>query len=164
MKSQLTLTFTANPSMISQLAYIYADKNTTTTISNAIVKVVATLSQVNPQTITINVSQLGYRTLGNTGMRPIMQDGTINAAGDYVLVMENLEEAAMNLTPSAAQGTEGITNMQWGYNKTAIQTAALGTQTYFMRNGYENTLLSIYNNRCIYIWLVSCCARSLCRL
>lgn len=131
--------------MASQMVYLYADENTTTTKRNAVVQIVSTAALTNSQTITIPISQWGYQTMGNAGFRSFTTTGALNAADDYILVVENIEEATLNLTPGATAGTEALTNMQWGFNLTVAEPTTNASEFYY-RNGYEGTLWLVYTN------------------
>lgn len=131
--------------MASQMVYLYADENTTTTKRNAVVQIVSTAALTNSQTITIPISQWGYQTMGNVGFRSFTTTGALNAADDYILAVENIEEATLNLTPGAAAGTEALTNMQWGFNLTIAEPTTNASEFYY-RNGYESTLWLVYTN------------------
>lgn len=148
MVSSLTLTYpTTTPEVLaSQMIYLYADENLTTTARSSTIKVTSTATLTQSQTVTINVTQKGYQTMGNVGFRALNNNGTVNTADDYILAVENTEEVALNLTPGAVAGTEAVTSMQWGYNLTITEPTASGSNDYYYRNGYTNTLLLVYGN------------------
>lgn len=148
MVNSLTLTFptTTPATMTSQMAYLYADENTSTSPRTAYLVVQSIEGLTNSQEITIQVSQKGYQTMGNVGFRSFTTSGAINPADDYIMVVENIEEATLNLTPGAVAGTEATTNMQWGFNLTVAEPTASAVSDYYYRNGYPNTLWLVMSN------------------
>lgn len=148
MSDTITVFFPINTpqSMISKMVYLYADENLTTSSRSAIIKVTSTENLGNSQTITIPATQRGYQTMGNVGFRTFSTTGAVNTASDYILVVEHVEEAALNLTPGAPAGTEATTTMQWGYNLTVAQPTANAVSDYYYRDGFLNTLWLVYHN------------------
>lgn len=140
------LTFTNQAAMSSQMVYLYADENLTTSSRTAYVKVLGTAALAGSQPITIKITQNGYQTMGNAGFRSFNTNGTVNTADDYILVVEKIEETTLNLTPGAAAGTEAITSMQWGFNQTVAEPTANATSDYYYRNGFQSTLWLVYQN------------------
>lgn len=139
------LTFTDQAAMSSQMVYLYAQENLTTSSRTAYVKVTGTAALPGSQPIIIKITQNGYQTMGNAGFRSFNTNGTLNAADDYILVVEKIEEAALNLTSGAAAGTEAITSMQWGFNLTVAEPTANAANDYYYRNGCErNQLVSSF--------------------
>lgn len=155
MVSSMLLTFpTTTPAvMASQMVYLYADENTAagtnTGKRSALLTVVSNEGLGNSQTVTITISQYGYQTMGpSAGFRTVTTTGALNTGtnSDYTLIVENIEEAALNLTPGAAAGTEATTNMQWGFNQMIAQPAAGASVDYYYRNGYESTLGLVFSS------------------
>lgn len=148
MVNTLTLTFPDNsPAAItSQMVYLYADENLTTSSRSAIVSINSIEGLTNSQIITIPVTQKGYQTMGNVGFRSYSTTGAVNTNDDYILVVENIEETSLNLTPGAVAGSEALTNMQWGYNLTVSEPTANAVSDYYYRNGYPGTLWLVYGN------------------
>lgn len=155
MVSSMELIFptTTPAAMASKMVYLYADENTAagtnTGKRTALVTVVSEAALTNSQTVTFNVSQYGYQTMGpSAGYRSVSTTGALNtgANSDYTLIVENIEEATLNLTPGATAGTEATTNMQWGFNQTIAQPAAGGSVDYYYRNGYESTLGLVFSS------------------
>lgn len=140
----LNLNYSGNTSssMTSELVYLYADENLTTTSRTAVIKVTSSTNE----TITKTISQKGYQSMGVVGLRAFNSNGTVNSADDYMLLVENYEEDTYNLTPGAPAGTEATSYMQWGYNLTQTQSTATATIEYYRRNGLINTLLTVYGN------------------
>lgn len=148
MVNTLVLTYPPNsPAAIaSKTVYVYADENTTGSSRSAIVSVTSTEGLTNSQIITIPVTQKSYQTMGNVGFRSFSTTGSVNTANDYILVVENIEEVSLILTPGAAAGTEATTTMQWGYNLTVAEPTANGVNDYYYRDGFLNTLWLVYHN------------------
>lgn len=129
-------------SMTSELVYLYADENLTTSPRTAVIKVTSS----GNESITKTITQKGYQSMGTIGLRSFNTNGTVNSADDYMLLVENYEESTYNLTPGATAGTEATAYMQWGYNLTQTQLTATATLEYYRRNGLNNTLLTVYGN------------------
>lgn len=147
MVPQLTgLSFTNQTAMSSQMVYLYAAENLTTSPRTAYIKVTGTAALPGSQPIIIKITQNGYQTMGNVGFRTFNTNGTVNTANDYILVVEKIEEATLNLTPGAAAGTEAITSMQWGFNQTIAEPTANGVSDYYYRDGLQSTLWLVYKN------------------
>lgn len=140
------LTFTNQTAMSSQMVYLYAEENLTTSPRTAYIKVTGTAALPGSQPIIIKITQNGYQTMGNAGFRTYTTSGAVNTANDYILVVEKIEETMLNLTPGAAAGTEGITSMQWGFNQTVAEPTANGVSDYYYRDGLQSTLWLVYRN------------------
>lgn len=145
MVNTLALTFPTNSpqTIASQMVYLYADENFSATSRSAIISVTSTASLTNSQTITIPITQLGYQLMGpSVGFRTFNVAGNLNTGTgvDYTLVVENTEEASLNLTPGAVAGTEAITNMQWGFNLSIAEPTSGFSRDYYYRDGYEVSL------------------------
>lgn len=145
----LTLTYPASSSIASQTVYVYADENLSTTSRSANITVTSAEGLTNSQTITINVSQYGYQTMGTSvGLRSYSTSGTVNTGAntDYTLILENIEEATLNLTPGVAAGTEATVSMQWGFNQTIAEPTSGINSSYYFRNGFESTLGLVFSS------------------
>lgn len=140
------LTFTNQAAMSSQMVYLYAGENLTASARTAYVRITGTAALAGSQPITIKITQNGYQTMGNVGFRSFNTNGTVNSADDYILAVERIEEAALNLTPGAAAGTEATTTMQWGYNLTVAEPTANAASDYYYRNGFQSSLWLVYRN------------------
>lgn len=152
MVSSMTLTFpTTTPAvMASQMVYLYADENMTAGATagkrSALLTVVSNEGLANSQTVTITISQYGYQTMGpSAGFRTFATNGTLNTTPDYTLIVENIEEATLNLTPGATAGTEAITNMQWGFNLSIAEPTSGISSDYYYRDGYEVSLGLVFS-------------------
>lgn len=149
MVNTLALTFPTNSpqAIASQMVYLYADENFSTTSRNAVISVTSTASLTNSQTITIPITQLGYQLMGpSVGFRTFTTAGNLNTGPgvDYTLVIENIEEATLNLTPGAVAGTEATTSMQWGFNGSIVEPTSGFSRDYYYRDGYEISLGLIF--------------------
>lgn len=144
MKYSMLLDYTSNQAIspTTNMLYIYADENTTQTSRSGYVQVTSSDNDV----VKIPITQLGYQKMGNVGLRSFNTSGTINNADDYIIAIENSEEITMNLTPGATAGTEGVNNMQWGFNNIASQPALAVSANNQHRNGLANTLIAVYGN------------------
>lgn len=145
MVNTLVLTYPPNsPTAIdSKMVYLYADENFSPTSRSAVISVVSTESLTNSQTITIPITQLGYQTMGKSvGFRTFTTAGNLNTGPgvDFTLIIENIEEASLNLTPGAVAGTEATTNMQWGFNLSIAEPTSGFSSDYYYRDGYEISL------------------------
>lgn len=145
MVNMLTLTFPMNSpqAIASQMVYLYADENFSPNSRSAIVSITSTESLTNSQVITKPITQLGYQTMGTSvGFRTFTIAGNLNTGPgvDYTLIIENTEEASLNLTPGAAAGTEATTNMQWGFNLSIAEPTSGFSSDYYYRDGYEVSL------------------------
>lgn len=149
MVNTLVLTYpTTSPQAIaSQMVYLYADENFSANSRNAIVSVTSTEGLTNSQTITIPIKQLGYQMMGpSVGFRTFTVGGNLNTGPgvDYTMIIENIEEASLNLTPGAVAGTEAITSMQWGFNRSIAEPTSGFSSDYYYRDGYEVSLGLIF--------------------
>lgn len=148
MVKSMTLTFpgTTPAALASQMIYLYADENFSSTSRSAIVKITSTSPYTNEQIITKSITQYGYQTMGTVGLRPASNAGVISTTGDYILAVENNEEVALNLTPGATAGTEALSTMMWGFSGLVIEPTSSANWRYYYRNGFESTMWLVYGN------------------
>lgn len=149
MVSTLSLTFPASSSIASKMVYLYADENFSQNSRSAIVSVTSTEGLTNSQKIEIPIKQLGYQMMGSSvGFRTFNVAGGLNTGSgvDYTLIVENIEEATLNLTPGAVAGTEATTSMQWGFNQTVAEPTSGFSSDYYYRDGYEVSLGLVFTS------------------
>lgn len=136
------IVFTNTSSISSKTNYLYASENLSATPRTAYIQV----SETGTGPVVIEITQMGYQTMGTVGMRPYTTTGGVTMSGDYTVLVENTEESSLNLTPGAAAGTEGTTVMQWGYNLTTTEPTTTISQNYYGRNGLANTQKLVYGS------------------
>lgn len=133
------ITFTDASQVTFKYYYLYADEYLAEGgTRTAQVRISSSLAGSVPLVITI--IQKGHQTMGTVGLRKYDLLGAILSANDYKLVVENREEATMELTSGANTGTERTSTMQWGFKERDMQSVSVSSiLDYYKRNGYENT-------------------------
>ena len=143
MKTSITgISYTDASQMTYKTYYLYADEYILENSTRS-----ATVRITNSQGLSMNIpiTQKGIQTMGTVGMRKYSTLGAILPANDFQLIVENVEEAGLVLTPGATTGVEKTFTMEWGFLDTDMQSISISNVfDYYKRAGFDNTVNLVY--------------------